>query len=169
VGNSPQTLSPSQASLRTYKPVAVQAQVIAKRASGLSERKISQDLGLARATIRKILKASQIDANLTAEALKAAEASARSAAWQPETVKTVIRERLLSDITKGKSSGVAREAELLGRDKTVDMWVRPADVQIGIFNALQGDSAAILDQLEPGELIQSSTTPALPSDTPDQP
>jgi len=53
--------------------------------------------------------------------------------WQPEEVKAVIRARLMADLTRGKSSGVERVAELLGRDKTVDMFVRNGDMQIGIF------------------------------------
>ena len=141
---------------RSNKPPTVKAQVVAKRTQGLPKSQIARDLKISRPTVDKILAEARLDC-------------APSATWNPEQVKGEIRDRLLGDIRRGKSSGVAREAELLGRDKTVDMWVRPADVQIGIFNALQGDSAAILDQLEPGELIQASTTPALPADTPDQP
>ncbi len=61
---------------------------------------------------------------------------AKEISWKPEEVKAAIRHRLMTDLTNGKSSGVAREAELLGRDKTIDMFVRTTDVQIGIFNNL---------------------------------
>jgi len=59
--------------------------------------------------------------------------TSKQLAWQPEEIKAVIRSRLLADITNGKSSGVGRECELLGKDKEVNMWVRHSDVQIGIF------------------------------------
>ena len=168
MASAPQ-VEPPKPQPRSIKPPHIQAAVIARRATGQSKRQICKELGIARNTVDTILKTTDIDATLQAEAMKVAAQAHAQAVWQPEQVKSVIRNRLLGDIVKGKSSGVAREAELLGRDKTVDMWVRPADVQIGIFNALQGDSAAILDQLEPGELIQASTTPALAADTQDQP
>jgi hypothetical protein len=56
--------------------------------------------------------------------------------WSPSEVKAIIRARLLVDITNGKSSGVERACELLGKDKEVDMWARSGDVQIGIFGSL---------------------------------
>ena len=53
-------------------------------------------------------------------------------------------------ITNGKSSGVAREAELLGRDKTIDLWVRNSDVQVGIFaGLLAGEALPELPDDEP--------------------
>jgi hypothetical protein len=63
-------------------------------------------------------------------------------------VKAVIRSRLLADITSGKSSGLGRECELLGKDKDVDMFVRNADVQVGIFaNLLEPRTGEMIENL----------------------
>jgi hypothetical protein len=48
----------------------------------------------------------------------------------------------------GKSSGVGRECELLGKDKEVDMWVRNSDVPIGILQSITGDAGRLLDELD---------------------
>ncbi len=80
--------------------------------------------------------------------------AAKQLTWQPEEVRAVIRSRLLSDITAGKSTGVERACELLGKDKTVDMYVRNADVQVGIFaGLLEEETMKVLEATttEPGE------------------
>lgn len=48
----------------------------------------------------------------------------------------MVTHRLMSSVIDGKPSNVAREAELLGKMKEVDLFVRNADVQLGIFAAL---------------------------------
>jgi hypothetical protein len=74
--------------------------------------------------------------------------AAKQLTWSPEEVKAVIRSRLLADITNGKSSGLGRECELLGKDKDVDMFVRNADVQVGIFaNLLEPRNAEMIENL----------------------
>lgn len=70
--------------------------------------------------------------------------AAKEMPWQPEEVKAVIRARLLSDITAGKSTGLERACEVLGRDKTIDMFVRSGDVQIGIFANVADDPTDLL-------------------------
>jgi hypothetical protein len=71
--------------------------------------------------------------------------AARQHVWKPEEVKACIRSRLLSDVTNGKSSGVERACELLGKDKEIDMWVRTGDVQVGIFAGLFEDSKLLTE------------------------
>lgn len=74
--------------------------------------------------------------------------AARQQVWKPDEVRACIRSRLLSDITSGKSSGLGRECELLGKDKDVDMFVRNADVQVGIFaNLLEPRNAEMIENL----------------------
>lgn len=76
--------------------------------------------------------------------------AAKQLAWQPDEIRAVIRSRLLTDITNGKSSGVGRECELLGKDKEIDMFVRNADVQLGVFaGLLEPGAAEILERLAP--------------------
>lgn len=82
--------------------------------------------------------------------------AARQQVWKPEDVKATIRSRLLADITNGKSSGLGREIELLGRDKSVDMWARTGDIQIGILAGVIEDpgplselTAALHDDANP--------------------
>lgn len=72
-----------------------------------------------------------------------------------EEVKMLVRGRLLENLRQGEDRAV-RSAELLGRDKSVDMWVRPADVQIGIFQGIPTpEGAALLDALEPEQPTSS--------------
>lgn len=68
--------------------------------------------------------------------------AAKGIKWDAEEAKACIRARLLSDLTRGKSSGLERVAELLGRDKSIDLFVRSGDIQIGIF-ASSDDSRTI--------------------------
>lgn len=63
--------------------------------------------------------------------------------WQPEDVKAIIRSRLIGDVTAGKSTGLERACELLGRDKSIDLWVRNGDIQLGIFNVLNETSSPL--------------------------
>ena len=78
--------------------------------------------------------------------------AAKRLVWTPQEVKAVIRSRLLADITSGKSSGLGRECELLGKDKEVDMFVRTGDVQVGIFAGLFDPSTdALLEEILPAE------------------
>jgi len=45
----------------------------------------------------------------------------------------IAKNRLTKAVLEGKSSNVAREIELLGRFKENDWWVKPSEVQLGIF------------------------------------
>jgi hypothetical protein len=97
---------------------------------------------------------------------------AKQLTWEPEEVKAIIRSRLLADITSGKSSGLGRECELLGKDKDVDMFVRNADMQVGIFaNLLEPRNAEMIENLaatiEPEEkvLCNGIAKPAEENDT----
>jgi hypothetical protein len=51
--------------------------------------------------------------------------AAEESPWKPETLEKIVTHRLATDVVNGKSSGVAREAELLGKRRDVDMFVRP--------------------------------------------
>lgn len=62
--------------------------------------------------------------------------AAEEASYSPEFVKKAVTHRLMTAIIEGRSSDVAREAELLGRFKEHDWFVRNADLQIGIFASL---------------------------------
>lgn len=57
-----------------------------------------------------------------------------------QMLKKLIVYRLVSDVTRGKDSGVTRQAELIGRLKEVDAFVRNTDVQIGVFASLADDT-----------------------------
>jgi hypothetical protein len=57
-----------------------------------------------------------------------------------QMLKNIITYRLVSDVTQGKDSGVTRQAELIGRLKEVDAFVRNTDIQIGVFASLADDS-----------------------------
>src|SRR5262252_4911706 len=64
------------------------------------------------------------------------ERAAAEAVWRPEQLRKIVTHRLAKAVIEGKPSNVAREAELIGRMKDIDLFVRTADVQIGIFAAL---------------------------------
>ena len=64
------------------------------------------------------------------------ERAAEDAIWKPQTLKKIVTHRLATAVVEGKPSNVAREAELLGKMKGVDLFVRNTDVQIGIFASL---------------------------------
>ena len=64
------------------------------------------------------------------------ERAAEEAAYKPEFIKKAVTHRLMSSVIEGKPSNVAREAELLGRMKDVDLFVRSGDMQIGILATL---------------------------------
>ena len=53
-----------------------------------------------------------------------------------KSIKSIVTYRLVGDVVAGKDSGVTRQAELLGRLKEVDMFVRSTDIQIGVFASL---------------------------------
>lgn len=65
--------------------------------------------------------------------------AAEEASYKPEFVKKAVTHRLMTAIIEGKSSEVAREAELLGKFKEHDWFVRNADVNIGVFASLAED------------------------------
>jgi hypothetical protein len=61
--------------------------------------------------------------------MKDFERAAAEAVWKPEQLKKIVTHRLAISVAEGKPSNVAREAELIGRMKDVDLFVRNADVQ----------------------------------------
>lgn len=73
--------------------------------------------------------------------LKDFERAAAEAVWKPEQLRKIVTHRLAKSVIEGKPSTVAREAELIGRMKEVDLFVRNADVQVGIFGALSTPEA----------------------------
>jgi hypothetical protein len=62
--------------------------------------------------------------------------AAKQLTWKPAELKAMAISRLVSDISNGKSSGVSREIETLGKIKEHDWFVRTGDVQVGIFAGL---------------------------------
>jgi hypothetical protein len=66
--------------------------------------------------------------------IKDFERAAAEAVWKPETLRKIVIHRLATSVVDGKPSGVAREAELIGRLKETDMFVNPhTGTDIGIF------------------------------------
>jgi hypothetical protein len=85
--------------------------------------------------------------------LKDFERAAEEAVWGPDLIKKIVTHRLATAVVEGKPSNVAREAELLGKMKDVDLFVRNTDVQIGIFAALMdNEAAAAMDAAATAEL-----------------
>ena len=68
--------------------------------------------------------------------LKDFERAAEEAVWKPEYLKKIVTHRLATAVIEGKPSNVAREVELIGRMKDVDLFVRNGDIQVGIFGVL---------------------------------
>jgi hypothetical protein len=56
--------------------------------------------------------------------------------FSPDQTRKIAKNRLTKAVVEGKSSNVAREIELLGRFKEHDWWVKPSDLQLGIFAQL---------------------------------
>jgi len=54
-------------------------------------------------------------------------------AYSPDQTRKIAKNRLTNSVVEGKPSNVAREIELLGRFKEHDWWVKPSEVQLGIF------------------------------------
>ena len=52
------------------------------------------------------------------------ERAAEEKVWKPEIIRKIVTHRLATAVVDGKPSNVAREAELLGKQKDVDMFVR---------------------------------------------
>jgi hypothetical protein len=81
-----------------------------------------------------------------AEVLKDFERAAEEAAYPPEFIRKAVKHRLMQSVIEGKPSNVAREAELLGKLREVDLFVRNSDIQVGIFGALSTpESSQALD------------------------
>jgi len=68
--------------------------------------------------------------------IKDFERAAADAVWKPHQLKQIVTHRLATAVIEGRPSNVAREAELLGKLREVDLFVRNADVQVGVFAAL---------------------------------
>jgi hypothetical protein len=74
--------------------------------------------------------------------LKDFERAAEEAVWKPDQLKKIVTHRLATAVIEGKASMVAREAELIGRMREVDLFVRNADVQVGIWGILSTPEAS---------------------------
>lgn len=75
------------------------------------------------------------------------ERAAEEAVWEPDKIRKIVKHRLAKAVVTGEPSNVAREAELLGKMKDVDMFVRPADAPMGIWAVLMEPGIdAILDE-----------------------
>jgi hypothetical protein len=59
--------------------------------------------------------------------MKDFERAAAEAVWKPEQLRKIVTHRLATAVIEGRPSNVAREAELLGKMKEVDHFVRNAD------------------------------------------
>lgn len=68
--------------------------------------------------------------------------AAKAQTWSSEELRSLARARLVSDISRGKSSGTERAIEVLGKFKDLDWFVRNADVQVGIFAGLIDDDSS---------------------------
>ena len=62
--------------------------------------------------------------------------AAEEASYKPEFVKKAVTHRLMTAIIEGRSSEVAREAELLGKFREYDLFVRNRDANLGILMTL---------------------------------
>ena len=54
---------------------------------------------------------------------------------EPHQLKSAVKQRLIKNIEEGRDEGV-RSAQLLGKFKEHDWWVRASDTQVGIFAQL---------------------------------
>lgn len=79
--------------------------------------------------------------------------AAEEVSYKPEFVKKAVTHRLMTAIIEGKSSEVAREAELLGKFKEHDFFVNPA-------NATSMSIIAVLADPD-GEAIFNQTAAAM--------
>jgi hypothetical protein len=64
------------------------------------------------------------------------ERAAAEVVWKPEQLRKIVTHRLATAVIEGRPSNVAREAELLGKMKEVDLFVRNVDAQVGVFAVL---------------------------------
>jgi hypothetical protein len=81
--------------------------------------------------------------------LKDFERAAEEAVWKPDQLRKIVTHRLAKAIIEGKPSTVAREAELIGKMKEVDLFVRNAEVQVGIWGILSTPEAGqMLDNMD---------------------
>lgn len=58
----------------------------------------------------------------------------------PDALKKYALHRIVKTCTDDKNSDNLRAAELIGRMKAVDLFVRPGDVQVGIFAQIVGEN-----------------------------
>lgn len=75
---------------------------------------------------------------------KAFIAVSQEQTYKPNELKSMALNRLVTDISRGKSSGLEKSIDLLARFKEHDWLVRNADVQIGVFAAL-GEAGPVID------------------------
>lgn len=128
----------SSAQMRRHQEPTEKQKAVAKAVvrDGKSFRQASLDAGYA------LSRANRGPATSVAEMPGLREAflrEATAAEMDAKSLKAVVTHRLVTDVIRGRDSGVTRQAELLGRMKEVDMFVRNTDVQVGVFAALADD------------------------------
>lgn len=106
---------------------------------GKSFREAATDAGYSMNTANRGEKAMRRQTRSIEVAFRTA---AQEAEYEGKVLKSMIVHRLVTDVCSGRDSGVTRQAELIGRLKEVDAFVRNTDVQIGIFAGLADDPRA---------------------------
>jgi len=64
---------------------------------------------------------------------------------EPDQLKAVVKRKLIKNVEDGRDEGV-RSAQLLGKFKEHDWWVRHEDAAMGVFVALTAHKDAIAAQ-----------------------
>jgi hypothetical protein len=73
------------------------------------------------------------------------DSSPANVAGEPDVLKNAVKRRLVKNIEEGRDEGV-RSAQLLGKFKEHDWWVRNEDAPVGVFVALSTRKEAITAQ-----------------------
>lgn len=73
------------------------------------------------------------------------DSSPANVTGEPDVLKTAVKRRLVKNIEEGRDEGV-RSAQLLGKFKEHDWWVRNEDAPVGVFVALSTHKEAIAAQ-----------------------
>ena len=81
--------------------------------------------------------------------MKDFERAAAESPWKPELLKKIARHRLATAVVEGRSSGVAREVELLGKFKEHDWWTSAGNTgPVGVWAVINDpEVGASLDQV----------------------
>lgn len=82
---------------------------------------------------------------------------AQQTQWRPEQLRQIAVTRITKTCCDDRNSDNLKAAELIGRFKSVDLFVRNGDAQVGIFFGAVEASSADIDALNPAQLPE--TTP----------